>query len=79
MIEHLPINGINQVANAHLIASAPELLEALEKALDYIRESPVTDGNWDSGRYESLVSDSEGIIAKANSGTVGTNLQGETI
>ena len=37
MHEHLPINGIDQKANAALIASAPTLLELLKETVKELR------------------------------------------
>lgn len=53
-----------QIANAHLIAAAPELMEALEKAKAFL-VTAITRGEVKMSDYEELVSDIENTISKA--------------
>lgn len=53
-----------QIANAHLIAAAPELMDALEKAKAFL-VTAITRGEVKMSDYEELVSDIENTISKA--------------
>lgn len=41
MTEHLPINGINQDANAALVAASPELLVGCKGLVQYLKDHAV--------------------------------------
>lgn len=66
----------NQLANAHLIAAAPEMLETLEMIYSVIRYASMDDGNeglngdmyGDCTVYESQIEQVRKMIAKAKGG-----------
>jgi len=63
--QHSPMNGINNEANARLIATAPDLLEALEGLLSL--HDP--DGKFQPSHYKPFLSAAKTAIAKAKGET----------
>jgi hypothetical protein len=60
------VKGSNDLANARLIAAAPELLEALEKLAD----QAASNNDYDSDRgLQAAVEQARTIISKATGGT----------